>query len=261
MLFKSFLRRIVPDRYQPQAQRIYFTVRALWYSGRRFTCPCCNGHFRTFLPFGINPRLNAQCPRCGSLERHRLLWLYLRDRTNFFKDKLKVLDIAPVPYLAQRFKALPNLNYVDADMVSPSVAIRLDITAMPLLDNQFDGIICYHVLEHVPDDRKAMRELFRVLKPGGWAILQSPVEETRQKTFEDPSVTAAEDRARVFGQWDHVRIYGLDYKNRLQNTGFTVTVDDYIKQLPDELVKQYGLEENENVYLCIKPDSKTRETR
>lgn len=255
MLFKSFFRRIVPDRYHPQAQRIYFTLSSLWYLGHRFTCPCCNGHFRTFLPFGIKPRPNAQCPRCGSLERHRLLWLYLTDKTSFFKDKLKVLDIAPVPYLARRFKTLPNLNYVDADIVSPSVTIRLDVTAIPLLDNQFDCIICYHVLEHVPDDRSAMRELFRVLKPGGWAILQSPIEETRKRTFEDQSVIGPEDREMIFGQSNHVRIYGLDYKDRLQNTGFIVKVDDYIKKLPNALVKKYGLEENENIYLCVKPGS------
>lgn len=253
MLFKSLLRKIIPDRYHPLAQTVYFALRSLWYSGSRVTCPCCHGRFRKFLPYGVRPRPNAECPRCGSLERHRLLWLYLTARTNFFKDRLKVLDIAPPPYFSRRCKTLPNLNYVDADIDSPSVAIRLDITAMPLPDNQFDCIICYHVLEHVLDDRSAMRELFRVLKPGGWAILQSPIDESRKRTFEDPSVISPEDRERIFGHSNHVRIYGLDYRKKLQDTGFIVKVDDYIKNLPDGLVKKYGLGDGENIYHCVKP--------
>jgi len=251
MFFRLLLRKIIPDKYHSQVQSIYFILRSLYYLGNKVTCPCCDRHFRKFLPDLGRP--NAQCPRCASLERHRLLWLYLTDKTNFFKDKLKILDISPLVYFSQKCKSLPNLNYIDADIDSSTVAIKLDITVMPLLDNQFDGIICYHVLEHVQDDQSAMRELFRVLKPGGWAILQSPIDENRGRTFEDPSVIDPEDRKRVFGHSDHVRIYGLDYVNRIQNAGFIVIVDDYIKRLPNNFVLKYGLEEGEVIYYCTKP--------
>jgi len=148
---------------------IYITIR---YFGLRFKCPCCDGCFRKFLFFGAKPRPNARCPRCGSLERHRLLWLYLRNKINFFSDHLKVLDIAPIHFFQKKCKKLKNLDYISADISSPIAMIKMDITDINLHDNQFDCIICYHVLEHILDDEKAMRELFRVLKPGGWAILQ-----------------------------------------------------------------------------------------
>jgi len=225
----------------------------LWYRGNRFICPCCGGHFRKFLPSGIKPRPNAQCPRCGSLERHRLLWIYLKERTNFFKDNLKVLDIAPMKFFQEKCKTLPNIDYISADISSPIAMIQMDITNINLPDEQFDCIICYHVLEHIPDDEKAMRELFRVLKQGGFAILQFPVDYNREKTFEDPNIVLPEERERVFGQNDHVRIYGKDYKDRLERAGFTVKPDNYAKELGDNTIKKYGLIKDEIIYFCIKP--------
>ena len=231
--------------------RIYITLK---YSGDRFTCPICNGHFRKFLPFGVKLRPNARCPKCSSLERHRLLWLYLRDKTNFFTARLKVLDIAPMQFLQEKYKKLENINYISADISSPIAMIKMDVTNINLPDNQFDCIFCYHVLEHISNDRKAMGELFRVLKPGGWGILQSPVDFNRKKTFEDPSIVNPEDRERVFVNRGHVRIYGLDYKDRLEKAGFIVRVDPYIKELPDSLVKKYSLSNNEIIYFCNKPN-------
>ncbi|MEK7873336.1 MAG: methyltransferase domain-containing protein, partial [Chloroflexota bacterium] len=149
---------------------------------------------------------------------------------------LRVLDVAPLPVLQAKYVKLPNLDYLSVDIASPIAMVRMDITAIGCPRDQFDCILCYHVLEHVPDDRKALQELFRVLKPGGWAILQSPIDATRPKTFEDFSVTSPEERERVFGQSDHVRIYGLDYKDRLTSAGFIVRVDDYAKQLSDTFV-------------------------
>ena len=240
-------------KYHPQITQIYSTLRSFWYVGNEVACPCCNGHFRRFLSFGAKPRPHAQCPRCGSLERHRLLWVYLRDRTNFFKDNLKVLDIGPMQFFQQKCKALPNLDYVSADISAPLAVLRIDITHIPLPYDQFDCIICYHVLEHIPDDEKAMRELFRVLKPSGWAILQSPVDHNRDETFEDPNVVSDEERERLFGQKDHVRRYGRDYKNRLERAGFTVKLDSYVRELEDDKVKQYGLRKDEIICFCTKP--------
>ncbi|MFQ6084530.1 MAG: methyltransferase domain-containing protein [Candidatus Aminicenantia bacterium] len=128
----------------------------------------------------------------------------------------------------------------------------MDITDIPFPDNHFDCIICCHVLEHVPDDRKAMRELFRILKPGGWAILQSPINLNRDKTFEDPNIVSSEERERVFGQSDHVRIYGRDFKNKLEEVGFVVRVDNYVQKLGDSVIKKYGLMRNEKIYFCLK---------
>ena len=233
-----------------------YAISPLFY-GHRFVCPICKGHFRKFLSFGVKPRPNASCPRCGSLERHRLSWLYLRDRTNFFSDNLKVLDIAPMDCLQRKFQAMPNLDYVSVDLELPIAMVKMDITDMQFPDNYFDCIICYHVFEHIPDDRKAMKEIFRVLKPDGWAILQVPI--LMEKTFEDPNITTPKEREKVFGQRDHVRIYGLDYKDRLEGVGFAVKVDSYVKELGDDAIKKYNLMRDEYIYFCYKPKSKNEE--
>lgn len=188
-------------------KKIYGKCKAVWYTGNDRLCPYCNGSFRIFLPYGEDGlRPDAQCPGCGSLERHRLLWLYLHDKTRFFKDNLKVLDIAPMDIFQQKCKALPNLDYMSADLSSSLAMVNMDITDIKLPDNSFDCIICYHVLEHILDDVQAMKELFRVLKPGGWALLQSPVDVQRTSTFEDEHIVLPQDRLRVFGHQNHVRI-------------------------------------------------------
>lgn len=251
----------IKDSLRARALRFIFILKKgvgalarIWYFGHRFTCPICNGHFSKFLPFGASAvrRSNARCPSCESLERHRLLWLYLRDKTNFFLGNLKVLHIAPHYYLQERFKKLKNLDYISADISSPMAMIKIDITDITLPDNQFDCIICYHVLEHIHDDGKAMRELFRVLKPGGWAILQSPVDPSRDKTFEDSNVISPEEREDSFWQKDHVRIYGLDYKDRLEKAGFTVKCDNYVGDLGESIIKKCGLLKFEIIYFCTK---------
>lgn len=254
-LIKSIVKNIVPQSYIFQAQKIYCNCRSLWYMGNDRLCPFCNGSFRTFLPFGEDQlRPDAQCPRCGSLERHRLLWLYLKDRTHFFKDKLTVLDIAPMDIFQQKCKVLPNLNYMSVDLSSSLAMINMDITDIKLPDDCFDCIICYHVLEHILDDVQAMKELFRVLKSGGWAILQSPVDCRRKSTFEDKNIVLPQDRARVFGHQDHVRIYGQDYQERLEKAGFIVQPDDYVQTLKDDVIVKYGLIKNEIIFLCTKPN-------
>lgn len=215
-------------------------------------CPLCGDRPESFLPFGAKPRPNARCPKCGSLERHRLLWLYFREKTNLFKDHLKMLHVAPERQLAQLLKNLSNLEYLSADLESPHAMVKMDITNIQYPDHSFDVIVASHVFEHIPDDGKAMRELYRVLKPGGWAILQVPI--WGEKTFEDPSITTPEARKREFGQHDHVRRYGWDgkYRERLENSGFLVKVDPFAKTLGPDKVKQYGLQVHEDIYYCEK---------
>lgn len=195
-------------------------ISSLRYTGLRFKCSVCGGHFRVFLPAGLTRRSHARCPRCGSVERHRLIWMYLQERTDFYSSKLRVLHFAPEYCFQRVFKSLSNLDYISADLYDSSAMIKIDITDIKFRDNTFDCILCSHVLEHILDDNKAIRELYRVLKPNGWAIIQVPI--MREKTFEDPTIQTTKDRLKYFGQEDHVRVYGLDYKDRLENTGFKV---------------------------------------
>lgn len=250
MSLSSILKKALGVKW---VKRIWANLRPLFYLGHKRSCPYCNWSFSKFLPYGEELRPDASCPKCGSLERHRLLLIYLKDKTNFFKDELKVLDIAPMHCFQELCKAAPNIDYLSADIASELAMLKMDVTKIPLPDNQFDCIFCYHVLEHVTEDGKAMRELFRVLKPGGWAILPVPVDKDREETFEDPTITSPEDRSRVFGQFDHIRIYGRDYVDRLKNAGFEVTVDDYVQHLDDSVITKYGLDKDEEIYHCLKP--------
>lgn len=258
---------LAPRPLHPALERVnrlfYFAIKAclrrfrLWrYFGRRFSCPCCKGRFRRFLPHGVKPRTNAQCPGCGALERHRLMWFYLDNRTNLYTDQLKVLHFAPEVALQKKLVSMPNLDYISADLCSPRAQVKFDICSIPFPDNTFNVVLCVHVLEHVLNDRKAISELFRVMGPGGWGILQVPLDRNRQETFEDWSVVSPEDRERVFGQRDHVRIYGVDYYDRLRAVGFEVRLDAYVKELPRQLIIKHNLPEGEVICLCSKPESK-----
>jgi predicted SAM-dependent methyltransferase len=199
------------------------------------------------------PRRNAMCPRCRSLERHRLLWLYLKNKTNLFTSNLKVLHVAPEPAFQKILKSMPNLDYISADLNSPYAMLNMDVTDILFGGSLFDVILCSHVLEHIEDDQKAIREFHRVLKPGGWAILQVPVASKLEETLEDTKVKTPEERELAFGLKEHVRIYGLDYKDRLEIAGFTVDVDQYVKSLSPEIVRAFSLDKDENIYFCTKP--------
>ena len=221
VLYKVILSRRYRRAFRSWLHRdLWFWIRSLLYIGNRFTCPCCEGRFRKFLSFGVVSRPNAVCPRCNSKSRHRLLWSYLKNKTNLFCENLKVLHFAPEYQFSQVFSLLPNLHYITADLQSNRVKINLDITSLPLQDETFDVILCNHVLEHILDDEKAMLEMFRVLKPGGWAILQVPMDRDKTKTFEDDNIVSSMGRERWFKQKDHVRIYGCDYSERLKKAGF-----------------------------------------
>jgi SAM-dependent methyltransferase len=253
----TLTKAIIPQKYHPIFGELYTRISGYFLAflliGNRFICPCCGWHFRKFLTYGVKPRKNAMCPRCGSLERHRLLWLYLKNKTNLFTCNLKVLHIAPEPIFQSIFKSMPNLDYISADLNSRYAMLNMDVTNIIYEDCLFDVILCSHVLEHVEDDRKAIRELLRVLNPRGWAILQVPVFSELEKTLEDTTIKTPEERELAFGLKEHVRKYGLDYKDRLENAGFTVNVDHYAKSLSPEIVRVFCLNKDENIYLCTKP--------
>jgi SAM-dependent methyltransferase len=216
-------------------------------------CPCCGELAVTFLPHGTKKLPNRKCPGCGSLERHRLHWLYLRERTNLLSERLKVLHFAPEVALQKLLKAQSKLEYHSADLASKRAAEHFDICAIPYPDNTFDVILCSHVLEHVPDDRKAMAELYRVMKPGGWGLIEAPITSSLTQTLEDPNVTTDEERTRLFGQKDHLRRYGRDYFTRLRSTGFEVVTHPYAKELPPGLIQKHRLQEHGTITISTKP--------
>ncbi len=208
-------------------------------------CPCCGWRGIEFLPNGVEIRKNARCPKCDSLERHRMYYLYLKNNIPTSKN-LKVLHFAPERILTRLFKSYPNVDYLSADIVPGKAMCKEDIKGTTFPDSSFDIIFCSHVLEHIEDDQKAMRELLRILKPDGFAILLVPIKENFNgkiidETFEDFSITSPSEREKVFGQSDHVRIYGRDYKVRLERAGFHVTIDKFIDKLPQETVKRFAL--------------------
>ncbi len=226
---------------------------ALFYKGNKVECPVCESHFRKFLPYGRKSRSNALCPKCLALERHRLIWLYLKQKTDFFTKEAKMLHVAPELCFMDRFESLSNLEYITADIESPLAKVKMDIHQIPFDDNSIDIIFCNHVLEHVDDDLKALNEIRRVLKPGGWAILQVPFFfPLPEETFEDKSITDPKEREKAFGQDDHVRLYGQDYADRLASSGLQVLEEKFIEELTKEDKIRYALPESEIIYKVVK---------
>lgn len=221
--------------------------------GDRFEDPIDGKTFKKFLPYGYeNQRENVLSPSTLSLERHRLLWLYLENETGFFTEKLRVLHFAPEQAFYKRFRKLSNLDYTTTDLNSPLADVKADICNLPFEDNSFDFILCNHVLEHIPDDTRAMQELYRILSPGGTAILQIPQELDREKTFEDNSITSPKERAQIFGQYDHVRVYGRDYFDKLRSIGFKVEEVDYSNTLTPSEIDRYRIAKGEIIPVCRK---------
>lgn len=230
-------------------------VAPLLYKGNNVECPVCERRFRKFLSYGSNVahRENVLCPYDLTLERHRLMWLYLKNESNFFTaDSLNVLHMAPEQCFHKRFKAQTNLDYLTADLFSPIADMHFDLHDVPLEDDRFDVIFCNHVMEHVDDALRCMQELYRVLKPGGWGIMQVPQDMNRAETYEDPSIVTPEDREKHYWQYDHVRLFGRDYPDWLRKAGFEV--EEYIpsEHFSDEQIERYRLMKSEILYIVRK---------
>ena len=222
--------------------------------GSNYKDPIDGSTFRKFLPYGYeNQRENVLSPSTLSLERHRLLWLYLQNETGLFSENLKVLHFAPEQAFYKRFRKLKNLDYTTTDLNSPLADVKADICNLPFKKNTYDFILCNHVLEHIPDDTRAMQEILRILKPGGTAILQIPQDLKRSTTFEDNTITDPRERAKIFGQYDHVRVYGRDYFNKLRGIGFKVEEVDYTAKMNDAEIDKYRLAKGEIIPVCKKP--------
>jgi SAM-dependent methyltransferase len=226
-------------------------ARKITYHGNQRYCPVCDSFSRRFKATGIELRNDAQCPHCGSLERHRFLWCFLKRRTELFDGKSKsMLHIAPEPCLEAPLKDRIR-NYLTADLFNPRAMVKMDICDIHYPDKSFDIIYCSHVLEHVPDDRRAIRELFRVLSTKGWAIINVPI--CKEITFEDPKIIDAHERLKMFGKEDHVRAYGRDYTERLKEAGFIVNIINVCDLATNDESTLMGLTKaSGEIYFCTK---------
>ena len=250
-LLVSAARGAVPGRFKPLAKSARQSVLRLRYRGDGVVCPCCGGRFREFRTAGLGAkRTGAMCPGCGSWERHRLLWLFLEERTSLLRERVELLHIAPEPVMQRRFRAMANVRYTSIDLTSPLADLPMDVTDLVFADGYFDAVICVHVLEHVEDDARAMREINRVLRPGGRAFVISPIK--LETTLEDPAAVSPGERERLYGKRDRVRLYGLDLRDRLARAGFDVEVVPFAAELDASVVERHGLLTSEDVYVARK---------
>ena len=241
-----------PRQFLNSISLILRPVLRVLYKGTKYTDPIDGSSYRTFLPYGYSKlRKNALCPGTLSLERHRLLWLYLKEKTNLLEKNISVLHVAPEIIFIKKFKKIVNWNYVSIDLKSPLADIKANIYNLPFKDNSFDLILCNHVLEHIEDDYKALNELYRVIKNKGILIAQIPLDKNLKKTFEDKEIIDRRERNKYFGQYDHVRVYGLDFYTRLANSGFTPKKIDILKKTSMAEKIKYCLPKDEEIPIGI----------
>lgn len=254
----KYLLNTLPRPLLIRLSYVFKRIAPLVYKGNNVECPVCNRSFSKFLSYGseVAHRENVLCPYDLTLERHRLMWLYLRNHSDFFTaPMLSVLHIAPEQCFIDRFKMQSNLSYLTGDLISPIADLHFDLHQIPLEDHRFDVVFCNHVMEHVTDPNQCMKEIFRVMKPGGWAIMQVPQDMTREKTLEDPNITTPEDREKFYWQKDHVRLFGKDYPTYLQNAGFVVEEFWLKNHLSPEIFERFRIAADEVLYIAKKPIS------
>jgi SAM-dependent methyltransferase len=257
----SILEKVLPNTLYSKYANFRREQKLKKHAGKGVVCVICKSEFSSFATFGANRRKNARCLTCDSLERHRLLWKYITEEKKLLepKSKIKVMHFAPEKSFYDILSDHPNIEYVPCDFVPEQYnyggkvsLTKVNITEIPFPDNHFDVVLCAHVLEHIPDDIKAMSELRRVMKPTGWGVFQVPIDYTREKTYEDFTITSPAARKKAFGRKSHVRWYGQDYKDRLKSVGLKVTEDDYVKRFSKQDLFKYGLVPNEMIYYCEK---------
>ncbi len=234
-IFKKFF-KTVPKIFLPAIN-----------SGSQVKCLCCGWDGIKFLPYAN--RINAQCPNCGAVERDRMIYLFLQSKVNFFYSNLKILDIGPAKFYQDHLSSFQNLDYLSIDLYNPDVMIQMDATNMTFPDRIFDVVLCSNVLEHIKDDIAAISEIFRVLKPGGFSLILVPI--GGEKTFEDPTIPP-EKYAECYGCSYHVRLYGLDLKDKLESIGFKVKIEYPGRKFKPNIRNKYGFQKDEIFFLCVK---------
>lgn len=270
------VKNITPPFIGSLIKKTWLRVRGIYYAGDQYHCPVCHHSFRTFLSGGFDLpvitekqivgagyRVNDICPLCQSTDRDRLVYLFLKYKTDLLTEPNTLLHVAPEPALYRKLKRLKNLHYFPVTKYQEGLYYSDHIPSADLLDLSFEGetydwVICNHVLEHIEDDKKAMNEIFRILKPGGKALLQVPISFEMEKTYENPEIRTKEDREQHFGQFDHVRIYGKDYVQRLEAVGFEVSAITQENELNDiDNLEKYAVNPKEKLFLCTRPDYKS----
>ncbi len=270
---KQKIKHLIPFWLGKKIRGSYQKILGLIYKGQNYTCPYCKHNFKKMLTdgekleviqkyqiIGSGYRKNCTCPRCYAKDRDRLIHLYLEKKTSVFSKPHRVLHIAPEAWLKELFQSLPNIHYTNGVKDAESMGYYydrrtrdIDITDLEMKDDFYDIIVCNHVLEHIPNDIKAMKEIYRVLKPGGWAILQVPYSPVLDSTFEDENIVSKADRTKFFGQFDHVRIYGSDYVNRLEFVGFKVErFNPKNESWGAAYIKKYALNPQEDLFIAHK---------
>ncbi|MBX3100960.1 MAG: methyltransferase domain-containing protein [Bacteroidetes bacterium] len=254
-MLRRLFRTLFNERQRNALYHTAYLLRGWWYRGHRYDCICCGHSFRRFLPYGHTQRPLAACPRCNSLERTRLLWYYLKQETPLFQHPLQVLHFAPEPRLETQLAKVHTSGYVSADLNPHLARTVVDIQAIPYPDNHFDWILCSHVLGHVPDEPRALRELYRVLKSGGTALLLTLQDRNRAITFEDAAVQTPAQRLAAYGEPDLMRLHGLDFPQRIAAAGFVVEERDYRMHFTPAAQETFRLGDGtrERIWVCRKP--------
>ena len=249
-----FLLNKLPRPLLIRLSYVFRLFAPILYRGNKVECNVCGKHFSKFLAYGskVARRENVLCPNCLSLERHRLMWFYLTEKSDFFDKPHQVMHIAPEQCFLKRFKKAENLEYITGDLVSPIADHHFDLHDIPFDEGSFEIIFCNHVLEHVDDDAQCMKELYRVMKPGGWGIFQVPMDTTRDETYEDPSITSPEEREKHFWQKDHVRLFGNDYPDKLRAAGFRVEEFLPSRELDASMIERHRFQQQETLFICHK---------
>jgi len=269
---KALVKKLIPYQIAVRFKEVKQSLESLFYIGNRYECPFCGNTFRKFLPGGENlsffkdrviigggRRTNMLCPQCHSTDRDRLIYCYLTSNQLLSKQNYTLLHIAPEFPLKKYFKNFTNIAYYCGDKFESGYdgfyydneTMSLDLTYLSFSDSSFDIIICNHVLEHISDESKALNEIYRVLKPDGWAILQVPIASGLMQTIEQPT-DSSKKREIIYGQHDHVRLYGLDYSSRLKAHGFKVVEWNSEKQYNPMQIKRFALNSAEKVYIVSK---------
>lgn len=243
-LSKKIVWRVLSVKAAHRLEPVFRGFLRLWYAGRTCCCPCCRANLRRFLKDG------ELCPACGAGQRQRLQWLYLERAGDFFNQNYPILDIAPLRSFQRYCLSRTQLRYISIDLARSWALVRADITAIPYSDGTFYVILCSHVLEHIPEDRAAIREIYRLLAPTGFALIQVPI--SGDETREDLTITDPEERRRLYGQEDHVRSYGRDFSRRLSEVGLRAEVVPCAQQFNRAERLRYGLDAEELLFVCHK---------